>query len=159
MILARSVLGLLFPIVMKARSLYRRVRRPVTVGVRALIIEHEEIVLVRTHGSDVWDVPGGGVKRGETLRMAAMREAAEETGCTLETPFLLGMYLNMHDNMSDHVAVFVCKPRTAPMVKLNLEIAEARSWPLLALPITVPAATRRRLVEYQSGKRCIEGNW
>lgn len=158
-LLVRSVLGMLFPVVTKMRSLYRWLRRPVTIGVRALIVQDEQIVLVRTHGSDVWDVPGGGVKRGETLRMAAIREAKEETGCSLAAGYVLGIYLNVHDNMSNHVAVFVCTPRTAPSVRLNLEIAEARSWPLAALPPTVPDATRRRLTEYQAGKRDMEGDW
>jgi ADP-ribose pyrophosphatase YjhB (NUDIX family) len=157
--LAQAILARIFPVLTGARSVYRRVRRPITVGVRALIVEDNQVVLVRTHGSDVWDLPGGGVKRGETLRAAAMREAEEETGCQVNVHGLLGVYLNTQDYLSDHVSVFLCRPCTAPSLGLNLEIAEARSWSLDALPPTIPPATHRRLAEYAAGERGVEGRW
>ena len=39
-----------------------------------------EILLVRHEGVDLWVVPGGGVRDGESFREAAERELAEEAG-------------------------------------------------------------------------------
>jgi ADP-ribose pyrophosphatase YjhB (NUDIX family) len=157
--LAQALLSGVFPLLTAARNIYRRIMRPITIGVRALIVDDHQVVLMRTHGSNVWDLPGGGVRRGETLRTAAIREAREETGCDIEICYLLGVYLGLHDYTSDHVAVYVCRARNAPVVGLNLEIAEACWWPLNALPPSVPPATRRRLEEYRAGQRGIEGAW
>lgn len=157
--LALWVLARVFPLLGAVRTVYRRIRKPITVGVRALITDGEQVVLMRTHGSAVWDLPGGGVKHGETLRAAAIREACEETGCHVEVNGVLGMYLSMHNGHSDHVVVFVCCAQTTPNVALNLEIAQARTWPIKSLPPSVPPATRRRIAEYLAGKRNIEALW
>jgi 8-oxo-dGTP diphosphatase len=39
-----------------------------------------------------WSIPGGVLEVGETLRQAAVREALEETGLTVEVDELLGVY-------------------------------------------------------------------
>ena len=156
---ALSILARVFPVLVASRQMYRRIRRPITIGVRALIVHDDQVVLIRTHGSAAWDLPGGGVKRGETLRAAAVREAREETGCHAEVADVLGVYLNTQQGLSDHVTVFVCHTRTAPRIGLNLEIAAARLWPLHALPTTVPPATRRRIDEFRAGKRNVEAHW
>ena len=45
-------------------------------GGRLLLIRH-------SYGSGNWMLPGGGIARGEAPLVAARRELAEETGCTL----------------------------------------------------------------------------
>jgi 8-oxo-dGTP diphosphatase len=65
------------------------------VGVGAIIIEQGRVVLVkRGHPplSGEWSIPGGVLEVGETLREAAVREALEETGLTVEVGELLGVY-------------------------------------------------------------------
>jgi 8-oxo-dGTP diphosphatase len=39
-----------------------------------------------------WSIPGGALEVGETLREAAVREAREETGLSVEATELLGVY-------------------------------------------------------------------
>jgi 8-oxo-dGTP diphosphatase len=57
------------------------------VGVGALIVEANRIVLVR-RGSPPskgeWSIPGGLIRVGETLRDAVVRESFEETGLSVE---------------------------------------------------------------------------
>lgn len=56
--------------------------RPI-VGVGAVIIDHGRVVLVKRGNPPLlgeWSLPGGVVELGETLRVAAEREAREETG-------------------------------------------------------------------------------
>ncbi len=153
------VLQQAYPGALAIRHLARRIARPVTVGVRALIVEHGQVLLVRTHGSQKWIMPGGGVKRGESLRTAAEREAREETGCVVESERLLGIYINVHEGMTNHVAVFVCRPLNPPTITLNLEIAEARYWQINALPPTVSGGLHRRIAEYNADMRGIDQPW
>jgi 8-oxo-dGTP diphosphatase len=65
------------------------------VGVGAIIIEADRVVLVkRAHPplAGEWSIPGGVLEVGETLREAAIREAFEETGLTVEPGDLLGVF-------------------------------------------------------------------
>lgn len=65
------------------------------VGVGAIIVERDRIVLIkRGHPplAGAWSIPGGVLELGETLREAAVREAFEETGLTIEPGELLGVY-------------------------------------------------------------------
>jgi len=65
------------------------------VGVGAIIIEDERVVLVkRTHAplQGEWSIPGGILELGETVREAAAREAMEETGLKVEPSDLLGVF-------------------------------------------------------------------
>jgi 8-oxo-dGTP diphosphatase len=65
------------------------------VGVGAIIIEDARVVLVkRRHPplQDEWSIPGGVLEVGELVREAAIREAHEETGLTVEPGELLGVY-------------------------------------------------------------------
>jgi mutator protein MutT len=65
------------------------------VGVGAIIIEHDRVVLVKRGQAPLageWSIPGGVLEVGETLRQAAVREALEETGLRVEVGELLGVY-------------------------------------------------------------------
>lgn len=155
------LLSRLFPWLVRARRVYRHIARPVTVGVRALIVQDGQVLLVRQHGRATWELPGGGVGRGESLRAAAVREAREETGIEVVAERLLGVYSAMVEGMSNHVAVYVCRPTEAgrgqPTVQANLEIAEARYWPLDALPPVADRNFAQRLREYASGGSGFDG--
>lgn len=155
--LARAILSWVFPMVVVGRGIYRRIMQPVTVGVRALVVNKGRVLLVRQHGRELWVLPGGGAERGETLRDAALREVREETGCEAHAERLLGMYCSRHEGMTNHVAVFVCRPMSEPRPKLDFEIAEARYWPIDALPPTTHAMVRRRLAEYAVGAQGLDG--
>jgi ADP-ribose pyrophosphatase YjhB (NUDIX family) len=65
------------------------------VGVGAIIIENSRVVLVKRGHAPLqgeWSIPGGVLEVGEMLREAAVREAREETGLTVETQDLLGVF-------------------------------------------------------------------
>jgi 8-oxo-dGTP diphosphatase len=65
------------------------------VGVGAIIIEDARVVLVRRAHPPLqaeWSIPGGVLEIGELVRDAAVREAREETGLTVEPGELLGVF-------------------------------------------------------------------
>jgi ADP-ribose pyrophosphatase YjhB (NUDIX family) len=65
------------------------------VGVGAIIIEGSRVVLVKRAHPPLqaeWSIPGGVLEVGEPVRDAAIREAREETGLTIEPGELLGVY-------------------------------------------------------------------
>jgi 8-oxo-dGTP diphosphatase len=65
------------------------------VGVGAIIIEGSRVVLVKRAHPPLqaeWSIPGGVLEVGELVREAAIREAREEAGLTVEPGELLGVY-------------------------------------------------------------------
>jgi 8-oxo-dGTP diphosphatase len=65
------------------------------VGVGAVIVQENRVLLIRRGQPPLlgeWSLPGGVLECGETLREAVIREAREETGLTVETGEMLGVY-------------------------------------------------------------------
>src|SRR5512138_1926889 len=107
--------------------------RPVTLGVRIMMIRDGEVLLVRHTYLAGWYLPGGAVDRGETLDAAAKREACEETGAELQNLRLVGAYTNFKEWKSDHNILFLTTDFTLGG-KSDHEIAEMRFFPLNSLP-------------------------
>ncbi|HEX7782831.1 MAG TPA: NUDIX domain-containing protein [Sphingobium sp.] len=141
----------------KAARLYYRVRRPRTLGVRAIVLDAaDRIALVRHTYLDQWYLPGGGVKKGESFETALRRELKEEVALTdVAVERILGVYHSRKEGKDDHVVIFIVRidtSRAAQLEKADLmEIAEARWFPLDTLPSALSAATARRIAEYRSG--------
>jgi 8-oxo-dGTP pyrophosphatase MutT (NUDIX family) len=151
------------PLLVLAYQLYRlkhRLLRSVTMGVRILLIQDGQVLLVRHTYHDGWQFPGGGVKYGETLAQAAAREAFEETGARLrEAPRLLGAYTHSGEGKSDHVLVFYSEQFQLTEATDRWEIAEVRLFPLDQLPRDLLAGYRRRLDDYQAGQGPYAKAW
>jgi ADP-ribose pyrophosphatase YjhB (NUDIX family) len=126
------------------------VTRPMSLGVRGIVIDADEEVMLVRHGYvSGWHFPGGGVEVGETCVESVTRELEEEACIALTVPPVLhGLFFNTQISKRDHVAVYVARnfqvlgERTP-----NWEIREARFFPRSALPEGTTRATRARLAE------------
>ena len=139
-------------------ELRRMAWQPVTLGVRVLLVRNGEVLLVRHTYRDGWFLPGGGVKRHETLEAAARREAHEEVGATIGELRLMGAYSNFAEAKSDHVVVFVSESFEQTPNE-SAEIAEARFFRFDALPEGVSAGSQRRIDEYRQPNPPQAGQW
>ncbi len=130
------------------------VLRPMTLGVRALVVDDaNRVLLVRHTYVPGYFFPGGGVEPGETLEAAIRRELVEETNVEADGALTLhGIYLNRAASQRDHVALYVTRDfrRIGPHVP-DREIAEAGFFPIDALPATTTRATRARIAEALMG--------
>jgi 8-oxo-dGTP diphosphatase len=156
----QAALGPIYRLAIWLRGTSWRIRRPLLIGVRALIVHDGAVLLIRHRGGkQPWALPGGGVERNERLAEAARREAREETGAAVRVEGLLGVYDRFGDRISNYVAVFVCTALGEPQPLRSLEIAEARFFPLERLPAGADAGTQRRVAEYLAGERGITRLW
>jgi len=124
--------------------------RPMTLGVRGVVIDRGASVLLVRHGYvSGWHFPGGGVEVGETCLEALERELEEEACVAIRgRPVLHGLFFNERASRRDHVMVYVI--REFAMLgerKPDREIAEARFFARSALPEGTTAGTRARLGE------------
>lgn len=134
-----------------AYRIYCFIFRPLTLGVRVMMIQNDQVLLVRQTYINGWFMPGGGVKRGETLDQAARREAHEETGATLNNLRLVGAYTNFKEWKSDHNILFLSTDFTISG-EHDFEIAEIRFFSLDALPADLLSGHRQRLEQYWDRK-------
>jgi ADP-ribose pyrophosphatase YjhB (NUDIX family) len=125
--------------------------RPVRMGVRTMMIKEDKVTLVRHTYIEGWFMPGGGLKRRETLDQAARREAFEETGAELGEINLMGVYTNFKEWKTDHTVVFLCRDFKITGTS-DKEIAEMRTFSLDQLPQDVWPSHLCRLEEYKMGK-------
>lgn len=138
----------------RAMHMWFRLARPMTLGVRGLVLDREgRILLVRQTYTSGWLLPGGGVEAGETLVEALRREVLEEGNVEIAgEPELHGMFFNRRASRRDHVALFVVRdahvlgPRPP-----DREIAEAGFFHRRELPHDTSAATRARIAEVFEG--------
>lgn len=142
-------------ILMYGQHFAARFLRPMTLGVRAAVLdEQNRVLLVRHSYVPGWHLPGGGVDAGEPLHKAVKRELLEETAVKVTGEIHLhGIFYNDRYSRRDHVAVYVVRDFDASAEKQpDWEIREARFFAIPDLPDSVTAATRARLTEILEGK-------
>lgn len=124
--------------------------RPMTMGVRAIVIDEEDRILLVKHSYvPGWHLPGGAVEPGETTIDAVRRETREECGIEIrDAPVLHGVFFNSGASRRDHVVVYVVRSfdRTERR-RPDWEIVDTGLFAASDLPAGTTRSTRARIRE------------
>ena len=146
--------GVRIPGVGRLLHAYWRFSRGLTLGVRTVVIDgRERVFLVRHTYAHGWHFPGGGVEPGEAALDAARRELREEAADRHRRRAAAARrVLQRSVSRRDHVVVYLVRDfRVIAEKAPDREIAEARFFPLDALPPGLTRGTRARLAEIAGG--------
>lgn len=117
------------------------------VGAGVAVLKGAEVLLIRRGDNGLWDVPGGGMKPGETPEAAARRKLTEETSLSVGVLRSLAVFQHPHVYPDGNVVEWETHVFTAEYaggeVQVGDDAHEARWWPLNALPHAVSDATAR----------------
>lgn len=113
------------------------------------------ILLVRLSYAEAgWSLPGGGANRGESWQDAAMRELAEETGCSALAVKRIGQLAEVVSGSPHTAHIFACVTEDAPRPD-GREVVEARFYPPHSLPHPMTARTHARLALWREAQRSL----
>lgn len=133
----------------RVRLVWWRIRKPLLRGCRVLALDDSDRVLLVRHsyGSGRWLLPGGGVARGETALMAAIRELGEETACALEDPREIAVIEEPLAGTVNRVHVITGRVRGIARGD-GREIVAAEFFALDALPAELAQQLERHLADW-----------
>lgn len=122
------------------------VRRPPAEGVKCVLRHEGRILFVRhTYGDrGLWELPGGGMGRGEPPLDAARREASEELGVDLQWRWLGAVQL--HERKMTLLRVYVADAASEVVSPDPGELAEVR-WATPGSPPRPLSASSRAILE------------
>ena len=140
----------LFKVLIRIHRSLQRLLGTATVGVRILVINPEqEILLVEHTYIDGWHFPGGGVKHMESTEAAAIRELKEETGVIANNISFFQIYVHNILGVSDYPALYVVTDFDIQTdAKPSPEIKQVKWFKASDLPEDTTDSTRVRLTEY-----------
>ena len=144
----------------RAQKLLWKLFRPNSRGVKVLLFNGAgELMLIRnSYGrSDLFVLPGGGIRPWEAPEKAAVREIREELSCAATALRPVSVHFSEAEGKRDTIHLFAALA-DGSFEADNFEVEEARFFPLDSLPANISAATWRRIEEH-SGKRERDGTW
>lgn len=74
----------------------------------AIVLNEKGEILLIKGPERGWEMPGGQVEEGESLKEAAVREVREETGIEIEVLSFCGVFQNVKDSICN--TLFLAKP-------------------------------------------------
>ncbi|MGI8914149.1 MAG: NUDIX hydrolase [Chloroflexota bacterium] len=101
------------------------------IGVFAVVHDAGRVLLARRRDSGWWNLPGGGLERGETVDEGTVREVLEETELVVTVERLIGVYSK--PQAEEVVLTFACRVVGGELAETD-ESTEFGWWPPDQLP-------------------------
>lgn len=126
-----------------------------TVGAFGIIVDEENrVLLCHRCDYDLWNLPGGGVEKGESPWAALIREVREETGLETNPVRLAGVYSK--PDKDEIVLSFACQI-VGGRIKLTDEADKIEYFKLEDIPKNTSPKQVERIKDYFSGdKTCFK---
>lgn len=118
-----------FPLLVLSRS-YWFIFRPKTFGAKVILINNNEVLLVKNTYGYKLSLPGGGIKKGESPQDGAKREIFEELGIRMNMLKPLGSIVSTLEFKKDTIYVFYADLKDRNVVIDAVEIESAEWMPL-----------------------------
>ncbi len=116
-------MDIFYKIANSIRRAYWFIFRPKTQGVKCLIENNCEYLLIQTsYSGKYWTLPGGGIKQSENPEQAAKREVKEELGIILDKVNQIGRYESTVEYKKDTIHLFYATVETKDF-KSNTEVS------------------------------------
>lgn len=120
---------------------------PIACGDAAIVDGDERLLLIQRSDDRLWAMPGGGFNVGETPAEGVAREAAEETGVTVEVDELVGVfdsrYCETTSALQLYQFVFLCRPVSSSSATTPHEVLDQGWFGPDELPPLSPGHTVR----------------
>ena len=114
----------------RAHRVYCKIRNPEVFGSYVLCIYNEQILLIKNSYKRYWTFPCGGIAAHETPVQAAIREAQEEVGLTLQADNLLlrAKFLYEGEDQRDNIHLFEYRFDKKPQIHIDHREVEDFRW-------------------------------
>jgi len=151
--LKQKIIWLVSKITLPVIRLYWFVFRPKNYGVKCMIENRGEILLVRhTYGKGLWTLPGGTISRNEDPESAVKREIKEELGIEINNFKKIGELFDDSEYVKDYITCFSASVGSREMRIDKNEILETRWFTLDNLP-PLSNISKRILSLWQGSKK------
>jgi 8-oxo-dGTP diphosphatase len=122
------------------------------IGAFAVIEREGYVLLARRRDIGWWNLPGGGVERGETVDEGLLREVREEIRAQVEIVRLVGVYSKPQKD--EVVLTFLCRlaPGQERVIGISEEVSEVGWFAPAELPADLLPKHRQRVADALAGR-------